>query len=520
MPSPNVPPFDFPTLQHLDVDAFSIDVQFSLEQANKWLSAFETNISNQDLGSVISLFHEHGFWKDILTLTWDFRTIRGHSAIQNLLETRLAATGLSAFHLFDDAIRGPVIVKPLPDLVFIRFCFDFETTHGKGTAVVFLIPTSSGDWKAWSLLTCLGALKDHPEKAGALRERLTAHDNWQDRHQRELNFEDGDPAVLVIGAGHGGLETAARLTYLGVSTLVIDKNQRIGDNWRKHYDTLCLHNSIWFNQMPYLHFPKTFPVFCPSPKLADWLESYATALDLNVWMSCSITYANFNQETMTWQVSINRGGKERTMAVKHLVFATGWGGGFSNIPDIPGKVGHHIYFYGRVSREKVIIVGAGTSAHDIAHDLYHEGCDVTMIQRSPTFVISRDALDNSLAERYNEDFPIEFADILGVAFPFPTQHSIWVASTAHTANGMDKDILDGLARVGFRTWLGPDGGGLSALIFERGGGLYIDTGTSGEIINGAIKVKGSPSVRRFTKEGVELEDGTILEGDIVIFATG
>ena len=104
----------------------------------------------------------------------------------------------------------------------------------------------------------------------------------------------------------------------------------------------------------------------------------------------------------------------------------------------------------------------------------------------------------------------------------------------------NRGLLDGLARAGFQTYLGPDGAGLLPLIFERGGGIYIgqlypslpslfkmtrvpnqsDTGASQEIIDGNIKVKSSPAIRRFTQGGVELEDETVLEGDAVIFATG
>ena len=161
----SVAPFDCPTLQHLNVDASSINTASPLELSTKWLSALEINVSNEDLDSVLSLLHEHGYWKDILTLTWDMRTIRGHFSIRRMLDARLSATGLSAFHLLEDVIRGPTIIKPLPDLVFIRFCFEFETTHGKGIAVAFLVPTSNGGaWKAWSLLTRLDSLKAHPEK--------------------------------------------------------------------------------------------------------------------------------------------------------------------------------------------------------------------------------------------------------------------------------------------------------------------------------------------------------------------
>lgn len=83
-------------------------------------------------------------------------------------------------------------------------------------------------------------------------------------------------------------------------------------------------------------------------QLGDWLESYATALDLNVWLSSSIMSTSFNQDTRTWQVSVNRGGRTRTMTVNHLVFATGFGGGFPKMPDLPGKVGHLCKPYFRV----------------------------------------------------------------------------------------------------------------------------------------------------------------------------
>jgi hypothetical protein len=223
-------PFDCPTLQHLNVDPPTIESACPLAITKEWLSAFTSSILSEDLNSLIPLFHEHGFWKDILTLTWDMRTIRGHASIKRVLDARLAATGLAAFHLIEDVIHGPTIFKPIPDLVFVRFCFEFKTIHGQGIAVAFLVPTSNGTWKAWSLLTRLSSLKEHPEKIGSWRPRLSDHERWQDRRQREIDFNDSDPTVLVIGAGHCGLEVAARLTYLGVPTLVIDKSQRIGDN--------------------------------------------------------------------------------------------------------------------------------------------------------------------------------------------------------------------------------------------------------------------------------------------------
>ena len=168
----NVAPFDCPTLQDLDVDPSTIDKAASpLEITNTWVSSFSASISNKELDTVIHLFHEHGFWKDILTLTWDMRTIRGHPSIRRVLDARLAATGLSAIRLIEDRIRGPTMIEPLPDVMFVRFCFDFETKHGKGIAVAFLVPTSTGNWKAWSLLTRLGSLKAYPEQVSRPRRK-------------------------------------------------------------------------------------------------------------------------------------------------------------------------------------------------------------------------------------------------------------------------------------------------------------------------------------------------------------
>ncbi|KAF9224891.1 FAD/NAD(P)-binding domain-containing protein [Gyrodon lividus] len=525
---PSHAPFDCPTIDHLNVGQSSIERISAPEEALKWLSAFAKSISNQGHESTASLFHEHGFWKDILTLTWNLRTIRGVSAIKRLLDTRLSVTGLTALHLVEDALRGPTIMKPLASLVFVRFCFEFETRHGKGTAVAFLVPTADGLWKAWSLLTRLESLKGFPEQVGILRGHVTNHENWEDQRRHETSFEHGDPVVVVIGAGHSGLEMAARLKYLGVSTLVIDRNPRIGDNWRTRYKTLCLHDTIWYNRMPYLDFPKTWPVYCPASKLGDWLESYATALDLNVWLSSSITSTDFIEEAKTWRVSINHEGKVRTMMVKHLVFATGFGGGCPKMPDVPGKELYHgailhsteFTSAAEYAGKKVVVVGACNSAHDIALDLCRHGSDVTMIQRSPTYVMSVKSMATSLGDRYNEHFPVEFADLLGAALPFATQKPLLKAFVEHMASTTDRDLINGLERAGFRTYLGPDGTGLLPLIFERGGGFYIDTGSSQEIIKGAIKVKSGCPVQRFTQGGLELENGTTVEGDTVVFATG
>ena len=110
-----------------------------------------------------------------------------------------------------------------------------------------------------------------------------ARQSWLERREAEREFSDTEPQVVVVGAGQGGLTVAARLGQLGVDTLVVERNDRVGDNWRKRYHSLVLHDPVWYDHLPYLPFPDHWPVFTPKDKLADWFESYAAAMELNVW---------------------------------------------------------------------------------------------------------------------------------------------------------------------------------------------------------------------------------------------
>ena len=63
--------------------------------------------------------------------------------------------------------------------------------------------------------------------------------------------------------GQAGLTVAARLTVLGVDTLLVDRFERVGDNWRNRYHSLTLHNEVWVNDLPYMPFPPNWPVYVP-----------------------------------------------------------------------------------------------------------------------------------------------------------------------------------------------------------------------------------------------------------------
>ncbi|KAG6371217.1 hypothetical protein JVT61DRAFT_9841 [Boletus reticuloceps] len=522
-------PQQLPTLERLGVDKPTLTSATEVgEVATAWFNAFSSAVASSDITTILDLFLDDGFWKDTLALTWDFRTIEGRDAIRNLLDHRLAPTGFVDLRLSHEPFLAPQLLKLFPDLVLLRLSFEFGTKVGKGTAVCHLVPVPGSRWKVYSLYTCLQSLNDFPEQIGLLRRLAAEHGTWEERRRKEVELTDGDPTVLVIGAGHSGLDVAARLKYLGVPHLVIEKKARVGDNWRDRYNALCLHTPVWHTQMPYLPFPPTWPVYGPARKLADWLEGYADYLELNVWTSSVITKTEWDDNLKTWTVEINKDGKDtRILKVKHLVFATG-PGGHPKSPDIPGKEdfkGEVVHSSGFTSAanyigKRAIIVGTCTSGHDIAQDFLNHGVDVTMYQHSSTHIMSVEAVKDMLGVNYNETIPTDIGDVYHTSLPYALVKRIRQRIVSHSAQTMDKEVLGGLAKAGFKTNLGPYGAGLVHLLLTRGGGYYVDTGTTRHVINGDIKLKSGSAIERFTEKVLKFADGTQLEADIVVFATG
>lgn len=122
--------------------------------------------------------------------------------------------------------------------------FDFETDSGIASGIARLVPTANGEWKAHTIFTNLEDLKGFPEKIGPLRNSVTNHGKWEENRKKEAEFVDKQPTVLIVGGGQSGLDVAARLKALNVSSLVVERNPRIGDNWRTRYESLTLHDPV------------------------------------------------------------------------------------------------------------------------------------------------------------------------------------------------------------------------------------------------------------------------------------
>ncbi|TVY31953.1 putative indole-3-pyruvate monooxygenase [Lachnellula subtilissima] len=285
--------------------------------------------------------------------------------------------------------------------------------------------------------------------------------------------------------------------------------------------------------MAFLPFPSNWPLFTPKDKLGDFFESYASLMELNVWTKTTISSASFDDTTKIWTITVTRGdGTIRTLHPKHVVFATGHAGE-AKVPSFPGQdtfkgLAHHASFHqdaklaGDMKGKKVVVVGTGNSGHDISQNYQTAGADVTMVQRAGTYVISASKGLFMLHEgMYDETGPpIEDADIAGQSLPIPAQFTLNVGLTEKIKEA-EKESLDGLVKAGFKLDFGDDKSGIYRKYITRGGGYYIDIGASQLIIDGKIKVQQSPNgISHFEPNALVLADGTKLEADIVVLATG
>src|SRR4029077_11016618 len=309
--------------------------------ADNWLAQFEDALARSDEGLLKTLFHPESYWRDVLALSWNMQTINGADAILQELKARARSAAPREFAIDPDRRAPRKVMRAGTNA--IEAIFKFETAVGRGSGIIRLIPDAAdgNTLKAWTLLTELGELKGFEEQVGVQRPRGNAYSrdfrgpNWLDLRNASAGYADRDPPVLVIGGGQSGLCIAARLKQLNVDTLIVDRGQRIGDNWRKRYHALTLHNQVQFTDLPYMLFPPTGPSYIPKDKLANWFESYVDGMELNFWTGTEFEGGSYDETEGRWTVTLRRaGGSTRIMHPRHVVLATGVSG-IPSLPDIP-----------------------------------------------------------------------------------------------------------------------------------------------------------------------------------------
>jgi putative flavoprotein involved in K+ transport len=310
--------------------------------------------------------------------------------------------------------------------------------------------------------------------------------------------------------------------------VLIEREARVGDNWRHRYSSLVLHNQVWANHLPYLKFPASWPAYLSKDELADWLESYASIMSLDVRTSTEITGARYDEAAARWTVTLRRAGRTVTsLHPRHVVLATGVFG-VPHRPEIPGaaqftgRLMHATEYAGGIPAAGVraLVVGSGSSAHDVAQDLCEAGAQVTMLQRSSTCVVSLEPGAARAYSIYREDgAPTEDCDLVNNSFPLPLLAELHKDMTERIAQ-LDDTLLRGLRAAGFQLDFGDDGSGFLMKYHRTGGGYYINVGCSDLIVAGKIKVRHGAEIARLDGRTVRFTDGTTAGTDMIVVATG
>ncbi|KAL8278187.1 hypothetical protein RQP46_009360 [Phenoliferia psychrophenolica] len=380
--------------------------------AEHWLERFNKAITSGSVPEVLNLIYQDGWWRDVGFLTWDIRSLRGSKEIGTLLSERLVDAKISNVRLI--AGVPPVLETMGDDLVLVAIHYEFDCGIGTGSGFARLCASLAKEgqplvpecWQAWTVSTTLDSLRDVPEKVGGnvdvtskLCDPLGKARTYQQQLEDEQECVYEEPVVVIVGAGHVGLTQAARLGTLGVKTLVIEKNSK-----------------------------------------SDYIHRLTHSRDRTI--------------------SVKRpGGIRRVLHPSYLIIATGITGSTPAVPTLPGldkykgEVCHSSTF--RIgdnwSGKKCLIIGAATSAHDIAWELHENKCEVTVLQRSSTMIMSVDkgvplAYGNYVAGKSS----IEECDRESwLATPFPVAYEL-APRLFSAIKQVDQDILAGLKKVGFQ----------------------------------------------------------------------
>lgn len=495
------------------------------QRVDAWLADFEAAMAVRDIDRVAQKFAIDSFWRDLVAFTWNIKTVEGRDGVADMLSARLSDTAPYSFRTRE---------APTEDGDVTSAFIEFETAVGRGVGHLRL----KGN-QAWTMLTALQELKGHEERKGPTRVLGAVHgDDPDPRSWAEKRAEENaslgravQPYALVVGGGQGGIALGARLRQLGVPAIVVDRHERPGDQWRNRYKSLCLHDPVWYDHLPYLPFPANWPVFSPKDKIGDWLEFYTRVMEVPYWSKTTCLSASFDDSAQTWTVDVDRDGERITLHPSHLVLATGMSGKPS-VPTLPGQDvfrgdQHHSSAHpgpdGYVGK-KAVVVGSNNSAHDICKALYENGVDVTMVQRSSTHIVKSDSLmEIGLGDLYSEravtaGMTTEKADLTFASLPYRILHEFQIP-IYDAIRERDKDFYAKLAAAGFELDWGDDDSGLFMKYLRRGSGYYIDVGACDLVADGRIKLAHG-QVDRLTEDSVVLADGTELPADLVVYATG
>ncbi|EIW75295.1 FAD/NAD(P)-binding domain-containing protein [Coniophora puteana RWD-64-598 SS2] len=523
------------------------DVELA-EAAADWLVTLGAAASSDDLDAFADHFLPDGWLRDLLCYSWDFRTLSGRDTIYNYLAApasdkystngftsdaapspksphgrrRFDATAIHALELdinstLDGPTAFPLPADPSQSGVQAAFTFSLREPHARGRGFFRLVPTPRAGWKALTVFLSLHELIGYEEPVArplGIPEDPATVAAWEDEYVKEGEAIEKDPTVLIVGAGQAGLMCAARFRRMGIRTLVVEKTPRVGDVWRQRDR-------------------ETFPKYVDRTRLANFMESYAILQDLHIWTSTTVLSSpepRYDSNTQRWTVTVSRNGGTFEIKPKHLVLALG--SGQPTTPTWPGmdtfegNTYHSDYHRnaGKWRGKKAIVVGSCNAGADIAQDFASNGVDVTIVQRTPTCVMSYKTADKLTFDPiWNKSRASEDADLFGNSMP----NRLVIQSLANGGldqfKKLDAELHVGLEAKGYKlTWSlnGVEAGYPVFLLEQLARGTMMDIGVGQLIIDGKVKVKHGVDIVGFESDCVVFADGTKLPADVVALATG
>ncbi|KAJ7078780.1 FAD/NAD-P-binding domain-containing protein [Mycena epipterygia] len=501
--------------------------------AASWLDKFGSSLVVSDFQSASSCFQPNGYLRDVLVFTWRNRTLRGTGGISAYLGDAFdRGVSVSQFTIDERPGFSPS-VGPTPSsssVCAVSSGFVFTTGIGVGRGYFTLVPAceDGAEWKAVTVFMTLWDINGH-EELGAEEGTYGGHTiPWEDVDAERRQAVESNPHVLIIGGGQTGLNVAARFRQMQIPTLVIERNSRVGDNWRQRYPTLTLHTPKTHHTMLYHPYPDNWPVFTSRDKLANWLEQYAVSQDLCVWTNSQVLRApTYDCTAKRWTATVLRDGTRTTLYPAHIVLAAGTIGTpripcIANYSAFSGTILHSAQYQGGkpFAGKNVVVVGAGNSSADICQDLVIQGArGVTMVQRSSTCVVACSSIRRVAEGIWPAYVPTPVADFKSMATPFRLLKEV-LSERKEELRTQESHLHQMLTGAGLALNMGKDGSGQFPMFFERFGGYWLDVGCGKLIGSGQVKIKHGVEIAKLTEHSVIFTDGSSLPADAIIFATG
>ncbi|KAH7106950.1 FAD/NAD(P)-binding domain-containing protein [Auriculariales sp. MPI-PUGE-AT-0066] len=515
--------------------------------AMHWFKRWADACSQNDVAAIQALFLPHGVHRDLLCLSWDFRSLNGPAAITDFLaeDGRLSRAGLHDFQLDETTEFGAPFYYPVPGAppsvrgIQLSFKLRVEVPAGFAKGLARLMQDADGQWKALTCFTTLWDIAGHEEPVGSPLDGFDATATWTQHHTNKVSEIESQPTVLVVGGAQNGLLTAARLNQMGIRTLVIEREAQVGDTWRQRYDSLKLHTHSRICSFLYENYPTNFPLCkfsiafiavhsafdtildLPKDRLADALEAYVKSQDLVVWTSTTVLpKPSYEAETGRWTVTVLRDGNAVQLQPKHIIMATGFAGE-PIVPNFPGKEKFKGNVYHSSKRpnikqfagKNVVVVGAGQSGADACLDLVRNGAaNITMVQRSATCVISLPLVERNVYSLWPESRSVEASDFAVNAFPSGLLCRLAAMGGTTAEKEADKDMIQGLVDAGLKLTWGEEYGqgeiGMFGILLQKFGGYWLDQGVANHIAAKRVRVKQGVEISHYEEDGLVFKDGT------------